>query len=966
MQRHASITIRLFLMLLILIGSIFGSIYWLTVPLIKENVFGLELHSNRQVLNIVYDLANRMYASTETYIDKTLSAHEQRLKSVLDLAEKHIEVSLRDGREAGLNDERIWQKIFDDLRAFDFGNGDYIWIADYNAHLLSHPDGEFNQRDMSSFLGPDGKRTIPTILEKIRKDKQGFYKYKWQRLDSDKVIDKYSYVKDFTEWGFIMGAGVYLDDIHSEVELQKQRAILDINKALKNIKIASNGYLYVFDSKGNMLFHPNRNIHGTNFSTQLNPVTKNPIYLDLMEVADTGKELYYKWDRPDDQGNYIYEKHSLVRHLSGFDWYISSSVYLDDLKASSVQLSQRILAMGFFAFLAAIVIAFLFAEWLTSPIKKLSSTAYKISRGNYAAKTGINRHDELGLLAESFDYMVDRLRDNINTLNSRVKARTKELSESNYQLRDAVHSMELAQTELRAVETRQRLILNALPAQVAYLDKEQRFIFANREYLTLFNQRVDEIEGKTLQEVVGYEMYQAIKPHIMEALEGKTGVYEYLFQQDGREMLTRRTVLPFYNEEQEEVVGFLNLSIDITHERETEKRLAEASKMKTVGQMSGGLAHDFNNLLTIILGNLIELQKHKSVPPELQDNLNPAIRATRRGADMTKRLLAFSRRQPLSPARIRLGALIHDLVDLLAAPLPDNIKLLTEIKQDTPDVYVDAAQMEDALVNLVLNAADAMSQGGELYLTVAGTQSGAADIACGGFDETITAGDYVLISVIDQGEGFTSRALKKAYEPFFTTKGTGAGSGLGLSMVYGFVKQSKGYLRIRNRGEIQEGESGAQIDLLLPAALGDEIECGVEQVGVTASPFSMAQSNALVLLVEDNQDVRQLVRNQLIGMGFAVIEANSGDEAVSLLAGLEEVSGVVSDVVMPGRKSGYDVAAMVKKQHPAAFAVLMTGYTENPPETDFEFNLLQKPFDADALAQAISPELVDKRSEDVK
>jgi CheY-like chemotaxis protein len=185
-------------------------------------------------------------------------------------------------------------------------------------------------------------------------------------------------------------------------------------------------------------------------------------------------------------------------------------------------------------------------------------------------------------------------------------------------------------------------------------------------------------------------------------------------------------------------------------------------------------------------------------------------------------------------------------------------------------------------------------------------------------------------------------------------------------MVYGFVKQSKGYLRIRNRDEIQESESGAQIDLLLPAALGDEIECGVEQVGVAASPFSMAQSNALVLLVEDNQDVRQLVRNQLIGMGFAVIEANSGDEAVSLLAGLEEVSGVVSDVVMPGRKSGYDVAAMVKKQHPAAFAVLMTGYTENPPETDFEFNLLQKPFDADALAQAISPELVDKRSEDVK
>ena len=964
MQRHASITIRLFLMLLVLIGSIFGSIYWLTVPLMKENVFGLELHSNRQVLNIVYDLANRMYASTETYIDNTLNSHEQRLKSVLDIAEKHIEVSLRDGQTAGLSDEQVWQKVFADLREFDFGNGDYIWIADYDARLLSHPDSEFNNKSMSRVIGPEGKLIIPEILDKVREDKQGFYKYKWQRLNNNtKVIDKYSYVKDFSEWGFVMGAGVYIDDIQNEVELQKQRAIFEINKALKNVKIATNGYLYVFDSEGNMLFHPNQNIHGTNFTKQLNPVTQQPIYQDLMAVADSGKELYYKWDRPDDQGNYIYEKLSLVRHLSGFDWYISSSVYLDDLKASSVQLSQRLMAMGFFALLAAIVLAFLFAEWLTSPIKKLSSTAYKISRGNYSAKTGIHRNDELGLLAESFDYMVDQLRDNINTLNSRVKARTKELSESNYQLRDAVLSMELAQTELRAVETRQRLILNALPAQVAYLDKEQRFVFANREYLDLFNQSKDEIEGKTLKEVVGDDMYREIRPNIERALEGQTEVYEYLFQEQDREMLTRRTVLPFYND-QKKVVGFLNLSIDITHERETERRLAEVSKMKAVGQMSGGLAHDFNNLLTIILGNLLELQRHKSIPEELQDNLNPAIRATRRGADMTKRLLAFSRRQSLSPARIKLGGLIHELVDLLAAPLPDNINLLTEIKPETPDVYVDAAQMEDALVNIVLNAVDAMSRGGMLCLTVSGTTSTASDIVSGGFDEAVAAGEYVLICITDTGDGFTEKALKKAYEPFFTTKGTGAGSGLGLSMVYGFVKQSKGYLRIRNRCDIHEGETGAQIDLLLPATLGIESEGKVNQQAVVRSPFSAKGDRALVLLVEDNQDLRQLVRKQLTDMGFVVIEANSGDEAALLLAGLERVSGVVSDVVMPGHKNGYDVAALVKMQHPNAFVVLMTGYTENPPETDFDFNLLQKPFDADALAQAISPELVDKNKKD--
>ncbi|MCP4597610.1 cache domain-containing protein [Neptuniibacter sp.] len=960
MYRRSPITIRLFLMLLVLIGSIFGSIYWFTVPLIKENVFGLELHTNRQVLNIVYDLANRMYSSTETYVDKTLHSHEQRLDSVLDLAENYVEVTLREGREQGKPDSEIWQKIHSDLRKFEFGNNDYLWIADYDARLLSHPAEQFHQRDMSAFTDPEGTLIIPKILQSVRKDGHGFYQYKWNRLSSPEVIDKYSYVRDFPEWGFIMGAGVYIEDIQEEVKAQKQQAILEINKALKNIKIASNGYLYVFDSEGNMLFHPNPNIHGINFKQQLNPVTQNPIYLDLMEVADTGEELYYKWDKPNDPGNYVYEKLSLVRHLSGFDWYISSSVYLDDLKASSVQLSQRIMAMGFFGLLAAVVAAFLFAEWLTSPIKKLSLTAYKISRGNLAAKTGINRDDELGLLAESFDYMVDRLRDNIDTLNSRVKSRTKELSESNCQLLEAVDSLKLTQSELRAHESRQRMILDALPAQIAYLDNQMRFVFANQQYREVFNQSKDEIQGKHLQEVVGDEMYQMLCPHIDEAWRGEHPIYEYRLQHKGKEIITRRTMMPFLND-QDEIEGFLTLSIDITHERESERRMAEASKMKAVGQMSGGLAHDFNNLLTIILGNLLQLQNSPSIPEEQQANLAPAIRATRRGADMTKRLLAFSRRQSLSPARIKPETLVNELVDLLVAPLPESIQLRTQIHSNAPDVYVDAAQMEDALVNLALNSADAMKNGGELCLQVSGTRCSSPEVACGGFDDEIKPGEYVMISVLDNGEGFSDEALEKACEPFFTTKSTGAGSGLGLSMVYGFVKQSKGYLRIQNRAD---GKQGARVDLLLPAATEEQINAYAE-APVTQNASAEIPESCLILLVEDNQDLRQLVRKQLTETGYSVIEAGSGDEALNILTGLDSLAGVVSDVVMPGESDGYAVAEAVKVCHPKAFVVLMTGYTENNPHTDFELTLLHKPFDPEELLRVL-PSISIKTPEDMK
>lgn len=956
MQRYSSITTRFFLSLVLLIGSIFGAIYWVTVPLIKENVFGLELDANRQVLNIVYDLADRMYAGTETYVDKTLKAHEQRLNSVIDLAEKHIDLRFREGREAGLENDQIWQKVYSDLRHFTFANGDYIWIADYEGRLISHPLDQFHQRDMRDFIGPDGEATIPFIVNQARRDGQGFYNYKWQRLDNDNVIDKYSYIRDYPEWGFVMGAGVYIDDIQVEVDAQKAQAILEINKALRNIKIAGNGYLFVFDSQGNMLFHPNSNIHGINFSKQLNPVTGKPIYLDLISVSDTNEELYYKWDRPDDPGNYVYEKLSLVRHLSGFDWYISSSVYHDDLKSSSVQLSQRIMAMGFFGLLAAIVMAFLFAEWLTAPIRKLSATAYNISRGHYSAKTGIHRADELGRLAESFDYMVDRLRDNIDSLNSRVKSRTKELSESNIQLREAVVSMQEAQQELTAVETRQRLILNALPAQVAYLDREENYIFANREYRQMFGQGEEEIEGKKLRDVVGEAMYAVIEPHIEKALNGQSEVFEYSFNQNGQDLITRRTVLPFYDE-QKRVVGMLNLSIDITHEREGEKRLAEASKMKAVGQMSGGLAHDFNNLLTIILGNLLELQGNKALPEELHTNLAPAVRATRRGADMTRRLLAFSRRQPLIPARAKPEQLINELLDLLAAPLPANIQLRTQIHSDAPDVFVDAAQMEDALVNLALNSADAMPRGGELILTVKAWQCESGDCATDGFDETVKPGSYLLISVMDSGEGFTEEALAKACEPFYTTKSTGAGSGLGLSMVYGFVKQSSGYLRISNRNDASNVHQGARVDLLLPAATEAQAEV-IPTPAISDAALAPAElQKMLVLLVEDNPDLRTLVRQQLSQLGFMIVEACSGDEALMILKGLDGLGGVVSDVVMPGEQSGYDVATAVSEHHPDAFIVLMTGYSEPPPKLDFDFRLLPKPFDGESLQRAIQSQL---------
>jgi PAS domain S-box-containing protein len=822
----STITLRLFFLLFLLISSVFGAIYVFSVPLIKENVFKLELNSSRQVLNIASDLASR------------ITHNADKAKAFLHSQSTPIAASSEVGNEA-----------------------------------VMHAD-----------------------------------------------------------------------------EVKKRQAIAEISEVLKNIKITNNGYLYMFNSDGNMLFHPNANIDGHNFKSQLNSVTGNPIYIDLMNMADKGQELYYQWDRPDDPGHYQYEKVSLTRHLPDSDWYISSSVYLDDLRLSSVQLGQRIVAIGIIGLLAGTLIAFLFAKWITAPICKLSSTAEKINKGDLMAKTGIRRNDELGVLATSFDHMVDRMRNSINTLNLRVEARTSDLSESNRQLLNTVKRLETTQAELRAVETRQRLILNALPAQIAYLDSDVRFVFANRECFEFFNETKDGIVGKRMKDVVGATMYRFIEPNIQRALKGERVVYEYAFNDNNRDILTRRTVLPFYDETKT-VIGFLTLSIDITKEREAEKRLAQASKMKTVGQMSGGLAHDFNNLLTIILGNLLELQNQDDLPEEWHNNLEPAIRATRRGADMTRRLLAFSRRQPLSPSVVAPASLMSELVELLSAPLADNIVLLTSVEGDCPPIYVDPALMEDALVNLILNSADAMKKGGTLSVVVKQVSYPNGNNP-GAFDEPVIPGQYVSFTVIDCGEGFSSEALARACEPFFTTKGSQAGSGLGLSMVFGFVKQSKGYMSIQNNAE-----AGASVEILIP--VDQQQHPKMPNPLPTTKAILKDKRDALVLLVEDNKDVRYVVRKQLLTLGYSVLEASSADEALGLLAArLPALVGVVSDGVMPGKASCYDILARLKQDYQDVFFVLMTGYSDQLIQTEYDGVLLQKPFDTSALSDAIASNLV--------
>ena len=355
--------------------------------------------------------------------------------------------------------------------------------------------------------------------------------------------------------------------------------------------------------------------------------------------------------------------------------------------------------------------------------------------------------------------------------------------------------------------------------------------------------------------------------------------------------------------------GFIR---DLTQRARMEAELRQAQKMEAVGQLTGGLAHDFNNLLTVITGNLEMLERRVAGDSDAQSLLGEAQEAAELGAKLSNRLLAFGRRQPLRPEPIDLGALVWGLTDLLRRTLGAAIRIETRFAQNLPIAMADPGQFENALLNLAINSRDAMPEGGRLIIETAAVDvdKDAAD------DIDLPTGRCVLLSVTDTGVGMSPEIRERAFEPFFTTKGPGAGSGLGLSMVYGFVKQSGGHVRL----DSEEGR-GTTVRLYLPVSEGEGSgEAAPRQAEVEAT------TGGTILVVEDDVRVRRVSTRRLKEMGYAVIEADSGAAALEVLARGEPIDLLFTDVVMPGGMTGLELARQARSLRPGLKVLFTSGY----------------------------------------
>lgn len=387
----------------------------------------------------------------------------------------------------------------------------------------------------------------------------------------------------------------------------------------------------------------------------------------------------------------------------------------------------------------------------------------------------------------------------------------------------------------------------------------------------------------------------------------------------------------------------VSLFRDATETLRNKEAAVKSQRLEAIGQLTGGIAHDFNNLLTIISGNL-EILEEQPLSEQDRELLDRAARAADSGARLTKRLLTFARRRHLAHAVINLNDQVRTMTELLRRTLGDMIELRSQLASPLWLVRADAGEVEAAVLNLAINARDAMPEGGTLAVR---TDNVVLEEGETGLEDPLKAGDYVRISVSDNGIGMTKDVLSRVFEPFFTTKSAGRGTGLGLSTIYGFIKQSNGNITISSEPGV-----GTTVNLYLPRC--DE---GAVHHDEIASLRQEPQANGeCILVVEDNRDVRQLTVRRLRRLGYDTVVCASGVEAKAALENGQKVSAVFTDIVMPGGVNGIELATWISANLPALPVLLTTGFADEATGTskaDTHWPILRKPYTQQQLASML-------------
>ena len=503
------------------------------------------------------------------------------------------------------------------------------------------------------------------------------------------------------------------------------------------------------------------------------------------------------------------------------------------------------------------------------------------------------------------------------------------------------------EVHLAQMESRYRGLLEAAPDAMVVVNQGGEIVLLNLQAEKQFGYSRDELIGQKVTNIIPQGFTERLISDGLRSAEQAlaqqigTGIELTARRKDGSEFPIELMLSPLGSPEGILVTAAIR---DIATRRQLEQQLRQVQKMEAVGQLTGGVAHDFNNLLTVITCTVECIADAVADNPELTAMAKSIDAAAERGAQLTQRMLAFARKQPLQSRVLDLNDVATRMVDVLRRMLGEDVEVKTLLGDDLWPAVADMSQVEDAILNLAVNARDAMPKGGKLVIET-------HNVHLDGHDqfEDVAPGDYVSIAVTDTGTGMPAEVAERAFEPFFTTKEVGRGTGLGLSMVYGFAKQSHGHVKI----ESALGR-GTSVKIFMPRSIAD---ASGKPVPKPASAPERKKGSETILVVEDDVAVRAVVLQMLRGLGYQVREAHDPEGALAILDAGETVDLLFTDIVMPGGMSGWDLAEAARAKRPALKALFTSGYSDRVlkehARIGVDIALLTKPYRARSLGNAI-------------
>jgi PAS domain S-box-containing protein len=594
--------------------------------------------------------------------------------------------------------------------------------------------------------------------------------------------------------------------------------------------------------------------------------------------------------------------------------------------------------------LSGVLITLLITRKIISPLKRLKLATQGISEGKFDHRIQIETNDEISDLTRSFNQMLEDLR----SFRAQVEERNVDLTAANQQMQEEIDERKQVEGALRESEERYRTAIEHSNDGIV-IDKGGRHLFVNQKFVDIFGyDNPEEVVGKPLSTIVHPDDLDRVKETVLKRQKGEVvqACYEFKGIRKNGEVLdievsATKTIY------RGEIVSLVYLR-DITERKRTEEekvilqeQLRQSQKMEAIGQLAGGIAHDFNNLLTVIKGycqfSLPELKKDDP----LRENILEIDSAADRAANLTRQILAFSRRQVMEMQVLDVNTLLRDLDKMLRRVIGEDIELVTLLAADLGRIKTDPGQIEQVVMNLAVNARDAMPNGGKLTIETANVE---LDQAYARSHISVVAGRYVMFSVSDTGVGMTPNVRDRIFEPFFTTKEKGKGTGLGLSTVYGIVKQSDGNIWVYS-----EPGHGTTFKIYLP-----RVDEPLEEARKGMVKDGLPLGKETILLVEDEQEVRRLTAKILEKQGYEVLEASNGDEAFAIGAKWKNpIHLLLTDVIMPGM-SGCQLVDQFSTVYQDIKVLYMSGYTDSAivhhGVLEEGSNYLQKPFTPNTLA----------------